>query len=291
MAVTHDSSSNFETDPGRVPTRLAVRVSVPNPSDGVAEVLLTGPGKGNAMGPDFWRELPEVFASLDADTAIHAIVLSGSREIFSYGLDLGAMLGQMSLDADALAGSRATFLAGLSRMQESITAVEQCRKPVIAAISGWCIGGGVDLAAACDIRVASADARFSVREARLAIVADVGSLQRLPKIIGEGMTRRLALTAEDIDAARAERIGLVSEVFADPAAALDGARVLARRIAAMSPLATQGTKQVLNDTRDLSVAEGLRHVAIWNAAFLHSHDLAEATAAFVERREPRFEGR
>jgi enoyl-CoA hydratase len=269
----------------------ALQLSSPSGSDGVAEVLLLGPGKGNAMGPDFWRELPAVFAALDVDDGVRAIVISGSNQNFSYGLDLGAMLGDLALDADALAGSRAVFLATIGRMQQAITAVESCRKPVIAALSGWCIGGGVDLAAACDIRVASAEARFSVREARLAIVADVGSLQRLPKIIGEGMTRRLAITAEDITAARAEQIGLVSEVFTDPAAALAGARALGRQIASLSPLATQGTKQVLNDTRDLSVAEGLRHVAVWNAAFLHSHDLAEATAAFVERRAPRFEGR
>jgi enoyl-CoA hydratase len=254
-------------------------------------VLLVGPAKGNAMGPDFWRELPAVFAALDADDSVRAVVVSGSNETFSYGLDLMAMVGDLALADGALAGSRTTFLATVTRLQQAITAVEECRKPVIASLSGWCIGGGVDLAAACDIRVASAEARFSVREARVAIVADVGSLQRLPKIIGEGMTRRLALTAEDITAARAEQIGLVSEVFSDPAAALKGARALARSIAALAPLAVQGTKQVLNDTRDLSVAEGLRHVAVWNAAFLHSHDLEEATTAFVERRAPHFEGR
>lgn len=284
MATTDDTSA--ETGPHR-----AVRVSAIDPAAGTAEVLLTGPGKGNAMGPAFWRELPAVFADLDANPDVRAVVLSGSYETFSYGLDLAAMLDELALDAGALAGSRARFLQTITRMQAAITAVEECRKPVVAAISGWCIGGGVDLAAACDIRVASSDARFSVREARLAIVADVGSLQRLPKIIGEGMTRRLALTAEDVDAARAERIGLVSEVFADPGAALEGARMLARRIAALSPLATQGTKQVLNATRDLSVSEGLRHVAVWNSAFLHSHDLAEAMAAFTERREAHFEGR
>ncbi|HVV29930.1 MAG TPA: crotonase/enoyl-CoA hydratase family protein [Mycobacteriales bacterium] len=269
----------------------SLRVTPVAGADGVVDVTLLGPGFGNAMGPDFWRELPEVFAALDTDDQVRAVVVHGSGEHFSVGLDLGAMMGELGLGADPLAGGRVRFLDTITRMQAAISAVEDCRKPVLASVSGWCIGGGVDLIAACDIRVASADAKFSVREARLAIVADVGSLQRLPKVIGEGMTRRLALTAEDITATRAEQIGLVSQIYDTPDAALTGARALAAQIAGLSPLATQGTKQVLNATRDLPVADGLRHVAVWNAAFLHSHDLDEAIAAFQERRDARFEGR
>jgi enoyl-CoA hydratase len=179
----------------------------------------------------------------------------------------------------------------IRRLQEAITSLARCRKPVIAGVSGWCIGGGVDLISAADIRIASADAKFSVREAKLAIVADVGSLQRLAGIIGEGHLRELALTGQDIDAARAERIGLVNHVYPDRYSMLSAARELAGDIAANPPLAVHGVKQILNDAREDSIAAGLRHVAAWNAAFLPSEDLTEALEAFTHKRAPHFKGR
>ncbi|CPX09376.1 Putative enoyl-CoA hydratase/isomerase [Mycobacteroides abscessus] len=177
----------------------------------IAQVTLIGPGKGNAMGPDFWRELPLIFAELDADPEVRAVVLAAAGRHFSYGLDLPAMAGTfMPLMAEkALAKPRTDFLDEIRRLQASVTAVADCRKPVIAAIQGWCIGGGVDLIAAADIRYASSEAKFSVREAKVAIVADIGSLHRLPPIIGDGHLRELAFTGKDIDAARAEKIGLI----------------------------------------------------------------------------------
>ena len=261
--------------------------------DGVAEVTLLGPGKGNAMGPDFWRELPVVFGELDADPEVHAVVLTGDGPNFSYGLDLPAMMtGWAELLTDgALAGSRTELLRDIRRLQASIGSVAACRKPVVAAVSGWCIGGGVDLIAAADIRLAAADARFSVREVKVAIVADLGSLQRLAGIIGEGHLRELAFTGADVDAARAVRIGLVNDVYGDRDAVLGAARELAAAIAANPPLVVQGVKDVLNAAREPSVADGLRYVAAWNAAFLPSHDLGEAVQAFLERRPPRFTGR
>ena len=164
----------------------------------------------------------------------------------------------------------------------------ECRKPVIAAIDGWCIGGGLDLAAACDIRICSAQAKFSLREIRLAIVADIGSLQRLPPIIGQGHTRQLAFTGEDIDADRALAIGLVNDVHPDADALHAAAAAMAARIAANSPVTARGIKQVLDYCADKSVKDGLQYVAVWNAAFLQSKDLAEAISAFMERREPKF---
>ena len=261
-------------------------------AEGVAEVTLLGPGKGNAMGPDFWRELPVVFGELDRDPEVRAIVLTGSGEHFSYGLDLPAMLPSWSeyLSGGALARPRREFLDEVRRMQDAITTVAKTRKPVIAAVSGWCIGGGVDLIAAADIRVASADARFSVREVRVAIVADMGSLQRLASIIGEGHLRELAFTGRDIDAARAERIGLVNDVYDDRDAALAAARRMARDIAANPPLVVQGVKDVLSVNTEQQVESGLRYVATWNAAFLPSHDLNEAVQAFLQRRDPEFRG-
>jgi enoyl-CoA hydratase len=258
----------------------------------VAEVTLLGPGKGNAMGPDFWRELPIVFRELDADPNVRAVVLTGSGKHFSYGLDLPAMMGSWSdmLAGEALAGPRTKFLTEIRTLQDSVTAVAECRKPVIAAVSGWCIGGGVDVISAADIRVASADAKFSVREVKVAIVADIGSLQRLSGIIGEGHLRELAYTGKDIDAARAEKIGLVNDVYPDQDAVLEAARTLAADIAKNPPLVVQGVKDVLDHDRAPRVAEGLRYVSAWNAAFLPSKDLGEAVQAFLARRDPEFTG-
>lgn len=259
----------------------------------VAEVTLTGPGKGNSMGPDFWREMPEVFAALDEDPSVRVVVLRGVGTQFSYGLDLPAMAPRLGLQdaSDHLAAERTVFLDSVLRMQQACSAVAVCRKPVIAAVAGWCIGGGLDLIAACDVRLCSVEARFSLREVKLAIVADMGSLQRLPPIIGQGNTRELALTGKDIDAPRALAIGLVNEVFESPEVLFQAAHAMAEQIAANPPLVVQGTKRVLSECQGRTVEEGLRYVALWNAAFLQSQDLREALAAFMERRAPRFEGR
>jgi len=261
-------------------------------TDNVAEVTLLGPGKGNAMGPDFWDELPEVFTGLDADDEVRAVVLTGDGPNFSYGLDLPAMMPTWAevLGPGAQAGPRTRFLQMIYRLQAAVTSVAACRKPVVAAVSGWCIGGGVDLITAADIRIASADAKFSVREVKVAIVADLGSLQRLAGIIGEGHLRELALTGKDIDAVRAERIGLVNDVYPDQSAVLAAARDLAAEIAANPPLVVRGVKEILNESREHDVAAGLRHVAAWNAAFLPSEDLVEAMQSFLEKRPPKFRG-
>ena len=257
---------------------------------GIAEVVITGPGKGNAMGPDFWREMPILFAELDRDEETRAVIIRGEGGNFSFGLDLVAMTGEIGASGKNLAAERTRFHDKVLGMQQAFNRVADCRKPVIAAINGWCIGGGLDLIAACDIRLASADAKFSLREAKIAIVADLGSLQRLPAIIGEGHTRELAYTGKDIDAARAQRIGLVNDVYETPESMLEAARKLAAEIAANPPLVVQGVKQVMNHCADKSVAEGLEYVAVWNSAFMHSLDLVEAITAFRERRKPEFKG-
>jgi enoyl-CoA hydratase len=268
----------------------ALRISV---QDHVATVVLAAVGKANRMGPAFWAEMPEAFAWLDASPEVRAVVLRGEGEHFSYGLDLATMGGELGavLGDGALARERTQLLATIERLQRAVSCVAACRKPVVAAIAGWCIGGGVDLATACDVRLCSADARFSVREVKLAMVADVGTLARLPAIVGQGHARLLALTGDDFDAARALRMGLVEEVYETPAVLFEQAAALAGRIAANPPLVVQGVKQVLNAASERAAAESLRTVALWNSAFLPSHDLREAMAAFVEKRAPRFEGR
>lgn len=260
--------------------------------DRVAQVTLLGPGKGNAMGPAFWAELPTVFAELDADPEVRAIVITGSGKNFSYGLDLPAMGGLLApvVAEGALARPRSEFHATVLKMQQSITAVADCRTPTIASVHGWCIGGGVDLISAVDIRYASADAKFSVREVKLAMVADVGSLARLPYILNDGHLRELALTGKDVDAARAEKIGLVNDVYPDPEAALAAAHATAAEIAANPPLTVQGVKDVLDQHRAAAVAANLRYVAAWNAAFLPSKDLSEGISALFAKRPPDFTG-
>lgn len=262
-------------------------------SDGIAEVVLLGPGKGNAMGPAFFRELPEAFTELDRDESVRVVIVRGNGGVFTYGLDLKAVAPTLMplLSSENLAAERMQLLRLIGEWQRACDSVERCTKPVICAIAGPCIGGGVDLAAACDIRLASKDARFSVREVKVAIVADLGSLQRLPRIIGQGHTRELAFTGKDIDAERALRIGLVNDVLDDEASLLEHARAMAREIADNSPLAVQGIKQVLAFGEERRILDGERYAAVWNSAFLASRDLVEAITAFMEKRPPRFTGK
>ena len=257
---------------------------------GIAEVSLLGPGKGNAMGPAFFKELPELFTALDRDDSVRAVIVRGDKGILSYGLDLKAMAGALMphLAPGNLAAERSRLLDLIMDLQRGFDAVERCRKPVIAGIAGPCIGGGVDLISACDIRIAARDARFSMREVKIAIVADLGSLARLPRIIGHGHTRELAFTGKDIDAERALRIGLINDLYDDESTMLDAARKLAREIADNPAVVVQGIKQVLAFGEGHSVADAERFVAVWNAAFLASTDVSEAIQAFAERRSPKF---
>jgi enoyl-CoA hydratase len=246
----------------------------------------------SAMGFEFFTELPLLFRELDADPEVRAIVLGGSGANFSFGLDLkdvAPVFGALTSSATGVT-ARTTLLAQVREWQASITAVADCRTPIISAIDGWCIGGGIDLIAATDIRLATTAAKFSVRETKVAIVADLGSLQRLVGIIGDGHLRELALTGGDIDSARAERIGLVNTVYADATELRDAALEMAHSIAANSPLVVRGVKDVLDAERAPRVEAGLRYVAAWNAAFLPSRDLDEAFASFAERRPPEFTG-
>lgn len=260
-------------------------------NDHVAEVVLRTPGKGNAMGPDFWRELPETFAALDANSDVRAVVLRADGKHFTFGLDLASMMTELGpLAAGGLAGARTKLHEMILRLQTSVSVIARCRKPVIAAVHGFCIGGGLDVITACDMRVASRNARFSVREVRVAMVADLGTLQRLSRIVGEGHARELAMTGKDIDAERALRIGLVNELHETHEDAWNAARTLAREIADNPPLVVQGVKQVMNERIVSDDEAGLRFVAAWNSAFLPSADLGEAIAAFAEKRKARFKG-
>jgi enoyl-CoA hydratase len=269
----------------------------------VATLWLDRPEARNAMGLDLWRDLPKAMDVLRDDNSVRVVVIAAKGPHFSVGLDLKAMGNLLAGGGDGGGGGggdgRPASMAArarssrleVKRLQGSITAVAQCPKPVIAAVHGYCIGGGVDLIAACDIRLASADAIFSVREAKVAIVADLGSLQRLPAIISAGHLAELAFTGKDISAERAKEIGLVNDVAADSEGVLKAARALAGEIAANSPIAVQGTKAVLAANEGRTVNEGLDYVATWNSGMLASDDLVEAMTAFMEKRTPKFTGR
>jgi enoyl-CoA hydratase len=266
----------------------------------VATLWLDRPEKRNAMGPAFWSDLPLAMAAIGSDPEVRVVVIAARGPHFSVGLDLVAMSGLTGTpdtsgngngSRPSMAARAQSARAEIRRLQASVTSVADCPLPVIAAIHGYCIGGGVDLAAACDIRLASADALFSVREAKVAIVADLGSLQRLPAIIGQGHLAELAFTGKDIAAERALAIGLVNQVSSNADAVLHDARALATEIAANSPLAVQGTKAVLRASEGRTVEEGLEYTATWNAGFLASDDLVEAMTAFIEKRPAVFTGR
>jgi enoyl-CoA hydratase len=260
----------------------------------VATLWLDNATRRNAMGPAFWEDLPVLVRELSADAGVRAVVLAAKGPHFTVGLDLKAFGGQFAAGGAGGGGSEAARrtrqLAMIKRMQASITSVADCPKPVVAAVHGWCIGGGVDLVTACDIRLAAADAVFSVRETKIAIVADVGTLQRLPRIVGAGHVAELAFTGKDVTATRAREIGLVNEVHADADATVAAAHAMAEEIAENSPLTVQGVKAVLRAGEGRTVAEGLDYVALWNSAFFPTSDVAEAMAAFVEKRKPRFTG-
>lgn len=260
-------------------------------SAAVATVYLANPQKRNAMGPAFWDELPQVFAALDGDPEVRAIVLAADGPVWSAGLDLVGVMPLLQAQEGGAIAAKRHLQKLIQTFQAAISSVEKARQPVIAAIHGKCIGGGVDLITACDLRLCSADAVFSVREVRIAIVADVGTLQRLPRIVGEGHARELCYTGDDISAEQAGRIGLVNHVYADRESLLAAAQGLASRIAKNSPLAVQGTKAMMVAAHEAAIRDGLARVALHNTAYLMSDDLGEAMSAFLEKREATFSGR
>jgi len=259
----------------------------------VATLWLDREPARNAMGMALWRDLPRAAAAVQSNRDVRVLIVAARGPHFTVGLDLkemgGALVGGATKPTSP-ATANATSFDAVRAMQDSVSSIAALSVPVIAAVHGYCIGGGVDLIAACEIRVASADAVFSVRETKVAIVADLGSLQRLPHIIGKGHVAELAYTGKDITADRALSIGLVNQVSGDAEGVLRDARALAAEIAANSPLAVRGTKAVLTAGEGRTVAEGLEYTATWNAGFLASDDLTEAMTAFMEKRPAVFTG-
>lgn len=258
----------------------------------VANLALNRPAHANALDASLWRELRQCFEWLDTAAEVRVVILYGSGGSFCAGIDF-AMLADIRKQLALPDGARGReeLRRIILDLQDCLTSLERCRKPVIAAVHGACVGAGVDLVACCDMRYASADARFAVREIDLGIVADVGILQRLPRLIGEGVARELAFTGRDVVGEEAARLRLVNGLYGTRDELLDGARGVALAIAAKSPLAVRGVKEVMNYSRDHSVADGLQYVAAYNAATLLSADLDEALQAKREGRSPSFSDR
>lgn len=258
-------------------------------ADRIVEVRLNRPARSNAMNEAMWQEIRQAFDWIDATPDARVAILSGEGRHFCAGIDLSMLAGvQQRIAHPDGARSREALRRLILDLQDCLSSLERCRKPVLAAIQGACVGGALDLVTCCDMRYAAADAQFSIKEIDLGMVADVGTLQRLPRLVGEGIARELAYTGRRVEAEEARQLGLVNRVFADTDRLATGVREVAQAIAAKSPLATRGLKEVMNFSRDRSIADGLNHVATWNAAMLLSADLAESMAAQHENRPPAF---
>jgi len=261
--------------------------------DGVAHLRLNRPEALNTMTPAFWRELPALVNELSDAGEARVIVLSSTGKHFTAGMDLavfqGGNLALAPRDEEPGRARSRTRQAALV-FQESFNALERARVPVLAAIQGGCIGGGVDMISACDVRYCTADAFFCIQEINLGLTADVGTLQRLPKLIPEGVVRELAYTGRRMSAQRAREVGLVNEVYPSHEAMLVGVLATAAEIAEKSPLAIWGSKQMLNYARDHSVEDGLEYIATWQAGMFFGTDMGEAFRAKAEKRTPVFQG-
>jgi len=256
--------------------------------DKIAHVTIDRAEKANAMNADFWAEIVEIFRWIDESDEIRVVVVSGAGKHFSSGIDL-ALLASVGSELGKDVGRNAQVLRRkILQLQASFNAVDQCSKPVLAAIQGYCLGGAIDLVSACDMRYSTVDAQFSIKEIDIGMAADVGTLQRLPRIIGDGMMRELAFTGRSIDGEEARQLGLVNRTYADHQTLLDGVFAIAREIAAKSPIAIRGTKEMIRYMRDHRVDDGLEYIATWNAAMLQSADLRVAMAAHMTKQKAEF---
>ncbi len=258
-------------------------------ADSVAHVRCNRPDELNTMVPEFWRELPEIVTGISDDARARVVVLSSTGKHFSAGMDLSVFTGGHLADSSAEPGRRHAQLRSNAKvLQWSFTALEKARVPVLAAVQGGVIGGAVDLVTACDVRYASADAFFCVQEINIGMTADVGTLQRLGKVLPEGVARELAFTGRRMPAQRAYEVGLVQHVYPDHGALLEGVLETAREIAGKSPLAVWGTKVAMNYARDHAVDDSLEQIATWQAGMFQPADMTEVFTAKAEGRAPVF---
>ncbi len=253
-------------------------------ADKIAHIVLNRPQEFNTMNVDFWHELPRAIRDIDAHAAARVIVISSTGKHFTAGMDLSVFMNPSNLPMQGDPARAAENLRRLVlQLQEAFNTLENARMPVLVAIQGGCIGGGVDMISAADCRYCTADAFFCIKETDLGMTADVGTLQRLPHLIPQGMIRELAYTAGKLGAQRAREIGLVNEVFPDQASMLDGVMQIAREIAKRSPLAVTGCKEMINYSRDHSVPDSLKYIATWQSGMFRPEDMMKAMAAQTQK--------
>ncbi|KAK3264526.1 hypothetical protein CYMTET_26743 [Cymbomonas tetramitiformis] len=255
----------------------------------ILECRLNRAAKRNSFSPQMWKDIKDFFNECQYDTDTRTIILSGAGKMFTCGLDLVESMGVLTSDDDDMA-HRALRIRDLGKSwQESLTNVEKCGKVVIACIHHACIGVGLELASACDIRLCSADAWFAMKEVDIGLAADVGGLQRFPKIVGnQSIVRELAFTARDLHAEEAYRLGFVSKVCHNQEGMMDHALKLGQMISSKSPVATLGVKQFLNYTRDHTVDEALEYAITWNQSMLLTMDMPRAISSMLEKKQAEF---
>lgn len=258
--------------------------------DKIAHIVMSRGAELNTFTPQAWVDLPRIVKDIDRNARARVIVVSSTGKHFTAGMDLAVFT-----RPDGITGVRADphlraekFRHDLAALQEAFTCLDQARVPVIAAVQGGCIGAGVDMVSACDIRLATKDAFFCIQEINIGMTADVGTFPRLCKLMPEGWVRQIAYTGERLPAGKAKEIGLVNEVFDTHAAMLDHAMSLAREIASKNPLAVSGSKAMINYARDHTTADALDYIGVWNAAMLSGAHMKEAFTAKAEKREPSF---
>jgi len=256
--------------------------------NGVAHLQLNRPERLNTMTPAFFPAVRDAVRRLGDAGATRAMVISSTGKHFSAGMSLDVFAGSELALAATTPRERLAFQESLRRLIDCFSALDEACFPIVCAIQGGCIGGALDLATACDIRVCSADAFFTVQEISIGMAADLGVLQRLPKIVPQGVAREMAYTGERLGAERALAVGLVNAVLPDAAAATERALALARTIAAKSPLAIAGTKLAINHARDHSTASALQQMTLLQSAIFDTGEMATAIAAWKEKRSAEF---
>lgn len=260
--------------------------------DDIAHIRMIRPDKANSMIPEFWDELPQIVNQLSDGNDARAIVLSAEGRHFCSGMDLSVFADNNDVSVQSnskhISRQRASFRTTALQLQRTFSCLEESRLPVLSAIQGACIGGGIDMVSATDLRYATKDAFFCIQEINIGMTADVGTLQRMPKLVPEGVVRELAYTGRNMSASEAKERGFVNEIYEDQDAMDDAVLEIAKEIASKSPMAIWGTKQTLNYGRDHSVADGLEYIATWNAAMFDPDDMAEAFMAQTENREADF---
>ena len=287
--ATSQAAAPAATGPSSEDQAMTYKTLTVTLEDHIATVRLNRPDKANAMNTDMWQEIRQAFRWIDDTPDARVAILQGEGKLFTAGIDLEMMMGMGStIQNDCEARMRENLRRVILDLQDTLTSLERCRKPVLAAIHGGCIGGGIDLVTCADMRYCSLDAYFTIKEIDMGMVADVGTLQRLPQLIGEGMARELAYTGRRFTATEAREMRLVNQVFDSRDALYAGVRAIAATIAAKSPLAIRGTKEMITYARDHSVADSLHYNATWNAAMLLGDDLQEAMMANMGKRAAAF---